>query len=100
MRVITENNDVIVFEEGSYDKHSGLVNYKTTEYPEIICKLNSLHASSTDSPKHWLNISYGVLLGFLALSSLWMYKPSTRMFRRGIVLSVAGLVLTAIIVVL
>lgn len=67
--------------DGSYDRQSGEVSYSAQQLPSLLEKLNALH---------WFSALYGVLLTFLALSSLWMFKPSTRQLRRGVVLAALG----------
>lgn len=76
--------------DGSYDRESGEVSYSAQQLPSFLEKLNALHKTSSGSALHWFSALYGVLLTFLALSSLWMFKPSTRQFRRGVVLAALG----------
>lgn len=93
IRFQEETDKTITFEQGIYNKESGIAQYKLLEYPYIIGKLNFMHKAISREIMHWFATVYGILLLFLAISSFWMYKPNTRLFRRGIILSSIGIVL-------
>ena len=76
--------------DGRYDRETGEVSYTAQQLPSLLEKLNALHKTGSGSPLHWFSVVYGVLLTFLAVSSLWMFKPATRPFRRGLVLAGVG----------
>lgn len=84
--------------DGSYDRATGEVRYSAQQLPTFLEKLNALHKTGSGSALHWFSLLYGVLLTFLAVSSLWMFKPSTRPFRRGLLFSAAGLALAGALV--
>ncbi len=98
-KVIQENEEVINFQSGSYNKQSGMVVYTDKKLPSMLIKFIDLHKSVSSSPKHLPTIIYGVLLLFLSVSSFWMFKPKTKHFHRGIIIAGIGFV-TAIILVL
>ena len=77
-------------QNGKYDKATGMVSYTEKQLPAILNKLNGLHKASSRDTVHMVSVVYGLLLCFLAVSSFWMIKPGTQMFRKGITLSVAG----------
>jgi len=97
LKVLKEEGDVIYFQNGNYDKKTGNVNYTSKELPSLFNKLNNIHKSSSKNIIHWFTLVYGVALLFLAISSFWMYKPKTKMFRRGIVFVFVGFVIAATI---
>lgn len=95
---ITERTDSLyIFKTGKYNHLSGQVTYSKTSLPSFIDKFNRLHKSSSKSTVHWAATIYGVLLFFLAISSLLMFKPKSKLFKRGIVLSLTGLILAIIL---
>lgn len=96
LRVEKEVGDSIWFNYGVYDKHSGVAQYTIETYPDFIWTINGFHKSRSGDGVHWFAVVYGVLLLFLALSSFWMYKPKSKSFKRGIVISAIGIVLAAI----
>jgi hypothetical protein len=49
---------------------------------------------------HWVGVIYGSLLLFMAVSSLWMFKTETGLFRRGITLAAGGAATVLIILLL
>ncbi|WP_320171665.1 hypothetical protein [Maridesulfovibrio sp.] len=100
MKIDRQEGSIIYFNNGKYDKITGQVSYTTQKYPAIIEKLNSLHLSPSNSPIHFLGVTYGILLLFLALSSLLMYKAGTRQLRRGITLAATGILAAAAILII
>ncbi|MGE4422863.1 MAG: hypothetical protein AB7D39_11255 [Pseudodesulfovibrio sp.] len=88
---------VIHFNNGEYNVLTGHASYTLQEYPWLVRKFNALHLSPSSSAMHYFGIAYGLLLIFLALSSLLMYKPGTKSFRRGITLSSAGVAMAVML---
>ena len=84
--------------DGRYDRATGEVSYTAQQLPGVLEKLNALHKTGSASPLHWFSVVYGGLLTFLAVSSLWMFKPATRQFRRGLVLAGVGFAAAAALV--
>ena len=84
--------EVLYFKNGSYNQSSGVAEYTEEALPSFLEKMTKLHKSSSKSPTAWLNIIYGVLLGYLVISAFWMFKPKAKLFKRGAILSAVGLV--------
>jgi hypothetical protein len=99
-KVIRTEGDLIVFKNGEYNKASGVVIYTVKELPLVFKKLTNLHKSSSKSLAHWGTIIYGGLLLFLAISALWMFKVTTKQFRRGIYFVLSGFLLAIILLFL
>lgn len=101
--IISENNESIVFKvnqfNGSYDKVTGKAEYTSKELPAFLDKIIQLHKTSSAGNTHWFTSLFGILLGFMAVSSFWMYKPKSGNFKRGLLLSVAGLVVAGTLVI-
>jgi len=76
---------------GKYDKATGMVSYMEKQLPALLTKFNELHKASSRNTGHLFSVVYGILLFFLAVSSFWMYKPGTKIFRQGIYISIAGM---------
>ncbi len=96
LKVLEERNDTIYFNYGYYCQSSGEAVFTITTYPDFVWTMNSFHKLKSRFTSHWFATVYGVMLLFLALSSLWMYKPSTKKFKRGILLTAIGLIIAAI----
>jgi hypothetical protein len=91
-KVTRTDGETIYFEEGSYNKTTGVAIYTTKENPFPISKFNKLHMSSSRSTVHWFTTIFGLILLFLAISSFWMFKKGTKLFRRGMYIAAAGIV--------
>lgn len=92
-----EAADMVYFKNGDYNKKTGVAHITTKELPYVLDKMCHLHKASTDDPLYWLNIFFGVSLLFFVLSAFWMYLPKTKAFKAGLIYSLAGMVLTLIL---
>ncbi len=96
-QVERQDGDRIFFQGGSYDRSTGVATYTKQEFPAVLDRLIKVHKLSSDNTLHLLALVYAALLLFLALSSLLMYRPGTRSFRRGMTLSAAGGILAILL---
>lgn len=96
-KISNTDGDLVFFNNGSYNRSTGVVEYTSNELPKWLSKINSLHKTSNRNPLHWLGTIYGILLLFLAVSSFWMFKPGNGLFRRGITFAAGG---AAIVIIL
>ncbi len=92
-----EEGDMVYFRNGDYNRKTGVAHITSKELPYILDKMTHLHKATTDDPLYWLNIFFGVSLLFFVLSAFWMYLPKTKVFKTGLLYSLAGLVLTLIL---
>ncbi len=99
-KIVSENQNEITFTTGTYNKVSGDVSYRSQELPSMLQGLNALHVVSSKDSKHWITLTYGVTLLFLALSSLLMYRPGTKRFKRGVLTAVSGGIASVILLIL
>jgi hypothetical protein len=95
----TEGN-VIYFQNGTYNKTSGIVKYSEKGLPTVLEKFNNLHKKSSKNLTHLFSTIFGILLFFLAISSFWMFKLKTKMFRRGIIFAGLGFIIAIILLFL
>lgn len=96
-RVESENDNVIYFESGTYNKMTGLVSYSSYELPSILERFIRLHKTKSGSIQSYFTVALGISLGFMAISSLWLYKPGTNRSKRGFMLTAAGVVVSALL---
>lgn len=89
--------DVVYFKQGQYNKVTGMATIKKMELPFILDKMEHLHKATTNSPVYFLNIFFGLSLLFFVVSSFWMFLPKTSVFKKGLYFSLAGMVLTIIL---
>lgn len=97
---ISFQENFILFDKGQYNIITGEVQYTKMVYPLILDKLIKLHKATTYSPVYWLNLFFGASLLFFVISSFWMFLPDTSAFRKGLYFSIAGIVMTVIILFL
>ena len=96
MKVLKNEGEIVYFQNGTYNKTTGLVKYSEKKLPEILNKLNNFHKASSKNLKHLFSTTFGILLLFLAISSFWMFKTKTELFRRGICVAGLGVVFAII----
>ncbi len=89
--------DLNYFNQGVYNNNTGKVNYTVKKLPRVLEKLTQLHKASTKQPLYFLNIFFGTALLFFVVSSFWMFKPNTNIFRKGLYFTLAGAVLVLIL---
>lgn len=99
-QVIKIADDIVYFQNGTYNKTTGIVIYSNKELPKWIKKFNSLHKAPSKNLVHWFTTTFGILLFFLALSSFWMFKPKTKLFRRGMFIAASGFIVAIILLML
>ena len=97
LKFTNSQDDIFYFKDGQYNKSTGKTTYLKKEVPYVLKKMQSLHKATTNSPVYWLNIFFGVSLMFFVISSFWMFLPSTSVFKKGIIFSLAGVIMTIII---
>jgi len=92
-KVLKQEGPLLLFEKGSYNIETGVANYSVKELPYMLKQLTKLHKASSDQPLYWLNIFFGASLMFFVLSAFWMFRPRTKVFRQGMVISLIGVIL-------
>lgn len=95
-----EEGNLIIFKQGTYNKETGEAKYSSKELLPVLEKLTKLHKSSSKDPLYFLNIFFGLSLLFFVISSFWMFLPKTTIFKKGIYFTLAGIVLTIILLII
>ncbi len=96
LKTTGEEGDVVKFEQGTYNKATGVADFKVMELPSFINKLTKLHKATTKDPLFYLNIFFGCSLFFFVISSFWMFMPGTTIFKKGMYFTIGAIVLTLI----
>jgi hypothetical protein len=89
--------ETIYFSGGSYDAVSGRAVHTVKELPYVLGQMTSLHKSNTKDPLYYFNIAFGLSLLFFVVSAFWMFVPGSHILKKGLLFSLAGLVLTLIL---
>lgn len=77
----------------------GMGQHRGHEYVAWVQPFVDLHKANSRSGVHWFTLTYGLALGFLAVSSFWMMKPGSTLFRREVAFAVAGLLFVVLVIV-
>ncbi|GEN73005.1 MULTISPECIES: hypothetical protein [Chryseobacterium] len=88
---------VIYFKQGTYDASTGKAKYSKKELPFVLDKMVKLHKSQSKETLSPLNTFFGISLFFFVVSSFWMFNPKTKAFKRGIKFTIAGLIISVIL---
>ena len=83
LKVEREEGDIFYFKNGTYNKSTGLANYTEKKLPIILDKMTHLHKAKSSQPLFFLNIFFGMALLFFVISSFWMFRPKTSVFKKG-----------------
>ena len=92
--------EMLYFKGGNFNKSNGKVVMTKKEYPFLLDKMMKLHKATTNSPVYWLNIFFGLSLLFFVTSSFWMFLPKTSTFKKGLIFSILGFLMTILILFL
>lgn len=85
-----------VFKNGTLDTLTGKAVIRTMQLPKAIEALNKLHKATTKDPLFYFNIFFGASLLFFVVSSFFMFLPKTKIFRRGLWFTAAGIIVVLI----
>lgn len=96
-KVEKEEGDMVYFKNGDYNRKTGVAHITSKELPYILNQMTHLHKASTDEPLYWLNIFFGSSLLFFVISAFWMYMPKSDVFKRGMIFTLAGIILTLVL---
>lgn len=91
LKNVSETDNIISFENGKYNKNTGMATIKVMELPLVLDKLTHLHKAKSGDPLYWFNIFFGVSLLTLVITSFWMFRPKTKIFNNGLYFTLAGI---------
>lgn len=97
LKVVREDSSTVVFAEGTYSKTTGLASYTASKVIFPFNKFISLHKSVSQSPSHWAVLLFGGIMLFQAISAFWIFKSSTKQFKRGMGLTIAGMIVAVLL---
>lgn len=100
LKVEKEEGNLVYFQQGTYNKETGVANYTAKSLPYVLDKMTKMHKATSKQPLFFLNIFFGVALFFFVLSAFWMFLPKTTIFKKGMYFALAGLILALVIIFL
>lgn len=99
-QVDRETAENVFFSSGSYNKETGIAVYTVNELPPVLETFNDLHKSRSNSLTGWFSTVLGLLLLFMAVSSFWMFRTCTRQFKRGMIFTAAGIIISIMLMII
>ena len=96
LKIEKQEDGILYFKQGNYNSQTGEVQYTKKELPFVLDKMTKMHKATTNSPLYWLNIFFVISLLFFVLSAFWMFLPGSTIFRKGLYFTLAGIILTLI----
>jgi hypothetical protein len=100
LKVEKEENGIVYFKQGTFDKSTGVAKVTKKELPLILDKMTHIHKANTKDSLFFLNIFFGLSLLFFVISSFWMFMPQTEIFKKGLYFTIGGIVLTLILILI
>ena len=91
LKNVSETDEIISFENGKYNKTTGLATITVMKLPIVLEKLTHLHKAKSGDRLYYFNIFFGVSLLVLVLSSFWMFRPKSKIFTNGLYFTAAGI---------
>jgi hypothetical protein len=96
-KILRSEGDVIYFQGGSFNRATGEAEMLVKELVFPLNKLASLHKTPSKNPFHWFNLAFGIIMLFMALSSLWMFNKKSILFRNGIYTVLVGFIFATVL---
>ncbi|HLY69401.1 MAG TPA: hypothetical protein VKR53_06700 [Puia sp.] len=97
-KIEKEQNGIIYFKEGTFNRTTGVALVTSKELPRILERLTQIHKASTKDPLFFLNVFFGLSLLFFVISAFWMFLPKTQIFKKGLYFTFGGIILTLILI--
>ena len=98
LKVEKTENGIMYFKQGSYNPQTGEAKYTTSELYGWIKPFTDLHKANSKNIVHYFTIVFAVALFFMCVSAFWMFKPGTKLFSRGVILTVVGIIASVVLV--
>lgn len=95
-KVEKEDNGIVYFKNGTFDRNTGTLKFTKKELPLLLGKMEKMHKATHKSPLYFLNMFFGLSLFFFAISSFWMFMPDTDTFKKGMYYTIGGILLTLV----
>lgn len=100
LRITKTEGGIMYFKEGTYNPQTGEAKYTSSELYGWIKPFTDLHKANSKNIVHYFTIVFAVALFFMCLSAFWMFKPGTKAFSSGVILTVLGIIASIVLVLL
>lgn len=99
-KVTKTAGDTLYFKTGTYNAATGKASYVSKEWYGWVKTFTDLHKTASKAPAHYFTTIFGVLLLFMSISAFWMFKPGTKAFSSGVLLTIAGIIAAVLLLFL
>ena len=82
----------------AYNTLTGELSYTQMKPPLVLGALEKMHKATSSTPLYFLNVFFGIALLFFVFSAYWMFLPQTDIFKKAIYYTIAGIILTFIMI--
>ena len=96
LKIKSDTLDVVTFEQGTYNRITGVAEITVKELPYLLNKMTKMHKATNKDPLYYFNIFFGLSLFFFVISSFYMFMPGTTIFKKGMYFTLAGIVLVLV----
>ncbi|SEV89988.1 hypothetical protein SAMN05421841_0099 [Chryseobacterium wanjuense] len=97
LEVEKTEGSILTFKQGTYNTETGEAKYSKKELPFVLDKMTKLHKAQSKDTLSPLNTFFGISLFFFVISSFWMFNPKSKIFKRGIIFTIIGIVVSIIL---
>lgn len=97
MKITKTEGGIVYFQNGFYNTISGHAEFTVKSAIPPLNKFIDLHKTWSKRSSSYFIALFAASLFFLAISSFWMFKPQTKTFKRGIILSCVGIVVAILL---
>jgi hypothetical protein len=98
LTVAKTENGIMYFKDGNYNPQTGEVKYVTMEWYSWVKQVTELHKQNSKGIIHYFTITFAVALFFMCVSAFWMFKPGTKAFSSGVILTVLGVIASIVLI--
>jgi len=98
LKVDKTENGIMYFKDGNYNPQTGEVKYVTMEWYSWVKQVTELHKQNSKGIIHYFTITFAVALFFMCVSAFWMFKPGTKAFSSGVILTVLGVIASIVLI--
>lgn len=99
-KITKTEGSILYFKDGTYDATTGVVKFTTKELYNWVKPFTELHKQNSKGVIHYFTLLFAFALFFMSVSAFWMFKPGTKAFSSGVILTVLGIFASILLVLL
>jgi len=99
-KITKTEGSILYFKDGTYDATTGIVKFTTKEWYNWVTPFTELHKQDSKGVIHYFTLLFAFALFFMSVSAFWMFKPGTKAFSSGVILTALGVIASILLVLL